>query len=104
MYAKHFGAISAHNSLASAAMGLGIPGIIVLSLFFISMGVTVFSKHIPRDYRSCMIGCFCVAFVHCIGNPSVGTRVFGAWMPCMYIFVLICGMYVYDKYFEPIEK
>lgn len=104
LYAKHFGAISAHNSLASAAMGLGIPGIIVLSLFFISMGVTVFSKHIPRDYRSIMIGCFCVAFVHCIGNPSVGTRVFGAWMPCMYIFVLICGMYVYDKYFEPIEK
>ena len=102
--AMHFGAISAHNSLASAAMGLGIPGIIVLSLFFISMGVTVFSKHIPRDYRSIMIGCFCVAFVHCIGNPSVGTRVFGAWMPCMYIFVLICGMYVYDKYFEPIEK
>lgn len=104
LYAKHFGAISAHNSLASAAMGLGIPGIIVLSLFFISMGVIVFSKHIPRDYRSIMIGCFCVAFVHCIGNPSVGTRVFGAWMPCMYIFVLICGMYVYDKYFEPIEK
>lgn len=104
LYAKHFGAISAHNSLASAAMGLGISGIIVLSLFFISMGVIVFSKHIPRDYRSIMIGCFCVAFVHCIGNPSVGTRVFGAWMPCMYIFVLICGMYVYDKYFEPIEK
>lgn len=103
LYASNLGAISAHNSLFSAGMGMGIPGIITISIFFIAMGMVTFSKYIPPDYRAICIGCFCVAFMHCMGNPSVGTRVFGAWMPCMYIFVLISGMYVYGKYYETEE-
>lgn len=93
------GAISAHNSLFSAGMGMGFPGIILLSIFFISMGSCVFSRFIPKPYRPILIGCFCVAFLHCMGNPSVGTRVFGAWIPCMYVFVLISAFYVYGRYY-----
>ena len=100
LYAKQLGAISAHNSLFSAGMGLGIPGILILSIFFIALISATFSKYIPHNYRAIMIGCLCVSFFQCMGNPSVGTRVFGAWMPCMYIFVLICGMYVYGKFYE----
>lgn len=97
------GAISAHNSIFSASMGMGWPGIIVISLFFLALTKITFSKYIPSDYRPIAIGCFCVAFLHCMGNPSVGTRVFGAWMPCMYIFVLNCGLYIYGKYYETIH-
>lgn len=100
LYAKHLGAISAHNSLFSAAMGMGIPGVLVLGIFFILLCTIVFSKYIPINYRAILIGCFCVAFFHCMGNPSIGTRVFGAWIPCMYIFVLISGFYVSRKYYE----
>ncbi len=100
LYAKNLSAISAHNSLFSAGMGMGVPGILILSLFFMTLGCNIFSKYIPDDYRAIVIGCFCVAFIQCMGNPSVGTRVFGAWMPCMYIFVLICGLYVYGKFYE----
>lgn len=100
LYAKNLSAISAHNSLFSAGMGMGVPGVLILSLFFMTLGFNIFSKYIPDDYRAIVIGCFCVAFIQCMGNPSVGTRVFGAWMPCMYIFVLICGLYVYGKFYE----
>lgn len=99
-YQKGLTAISAHNSLFSAAMGLGIPGAILIGLFFLSVGWIVFSRYEDPKYKPILIGCFCVAFLHCMGNPSVGTRVFGAWIPCMYIFTLICGMYVYGKHYE----
>ena len=100
LYSKGLQAISAHNSLFSAAMGMGIPGAIIFAVFLLALFRCVFSRHIPREYRAMLIGCFCVAFMHCMGNPSVGTRVFGAWMPCMYIFVLVCGFYVFGKYYE----
>ena len=93
-------AISAHNSLFSAGMGLGIPGIIVFSIFLMSLGLCVISKYIPRMYKPICIGCFSVAFLHCMGNPSVGTRVYGAWMPGMYIFVLVCAFYIYGRYYN----
>lgn len=100
LYKHNFGAISAHNSLFSAGMGMGIPGIIVISVFFIAMGVITFSKYIPKNYKTITIGCFFVAFMHCMGNPSVGTRVYGAWIPCMYIFVLIAAMYIFGKHYK----
>lgn len=101
LYAKNLGAISAHNSLFSAAMGLGIPGVILMIVFLFALGFISFSHHIPALYRPIVIGCFIVALLQCLGNPSVGTRVFGAWLPCMYIFVLNSAMYKYGKYYEP---
>ncbi|MCM1296059.1 MAG: O-antigen ligase family protein [Muribaculaceae bacterium] len=103
LYAKNLGAISAHNSLFSAGMGMGIPGIIIFSLFLLAMVKASFSKYIDEDFRPIIIGCFCVVLMHCMGNPSVGTRVFGAWMPCMYIFVLISAFYVYGRDYVEIE-
>lgn len=97
LYRHHFGAISAHNSLFSAVMGMGLPGVILISIFFVAVGYAVFSKYQNDKYKPMLIGCFCVAFLHCMGNPSVGTRVFGAWMPCMYMFVLISSFYVLGK-------
>lgn len=95
-----YGVIGAHSSIFSASMGMGFLGIITILMFFLFMGKATFSNEIPTKYRSAFIGCFCVAFMHCMGNPSVGTRVFGAWMPCMYIFILISAFYVYGRYYE----
>jgi type III secretory pathway component EscS len=101
-YRHHYHAISAHNSLFSAALGLGIPGLIIIVIFFFRTGIILLSNSMDEKYRSMLIGCFCVAFLHCMGNPSVGTRVypFGAWMTGMYIFVLICAMYADKKYYK----
>lgn len=100
LYRHNLGAISAHNSLFSAGLGMGWAGIILISIFFIAVGYAAFSKYQNDKYKPILIGCFCVAFLHCMGNPSVGTRVYGAWMPVMYIFVLISSYYVFGKKYD----
>lgn len=102
LYSRNLGAISAHNSLFSAAMGMGMLGVILISIFFVSTGISSFSRTINPHIKPILIGCFCVAFLHCMGNPAVGTRVYGAWTPCMLVFVTICGCRVYgQKWLEP---
>lgn len=103
LYAKHLGGISAHNSLFSAGMGLGYPGIILISMFFLSLCIALFSKHIDIRMKPYLIGCCCVAFLHCMGNPSVGSRVYAAWIPGVYIFILTCCFYVYGKYYDSLS-
>jgi O-antigen ligase len=100
LYNRDLGAINGHNSLFSAAIGLGIPGILLMLLFFLTMIKTVFSRYIPPEYRASLIGCFCVSFLQSMGNPGIGSRVFGGWMPTMFATVLICGFYVYGKYYK----
>lgn len=100
LYSKNLGAINGHNSLFSAAIGLGIPGVLLMSIFFLAMIKTVFSRYIPPEYRASLIGCFCVSFLQSMGNPGIGSRVFGGWMPTMFATVLICGFYVYGKYYK----
>ena len=93
------GAISAHNAIFSAALGTGYPGMVAIGIFFLAMWMCIFSKYIPRKYKPMLFGCLSVAFLHCMGNPSLGTRVFGAWIPCMYICVMVCSFYIRGKYY-----
>ena len=95
LYQHYAGVINGHNSFFSAAMGLGYVGIILLLIFFIGMFRVTFSQCIPRKYRQSLIGCFFVGFLHCMGNPGIGSRVYGSWMPVMLLFTLICCFYAY---------
>lgn len=97
---RGLGAINSHNSLFSAAIGLGVPGVLLMLIFFLTMIKTVFSRYIPPEYRASLIGCFCVLFLQSMGNPGIGSRVFGGWMPTMFATVLICGFYVYGRYYK----
>ena len=103
LYSNNLGAISAHNSIFSAMIGLGYFGLIIMSLFFMGMARITFSSYIPSEYRAMIIGCFCVGFMHCMGNPGIGSRVFGSWMPVTYLFTMISGFYVYNKYFKTVD-
>ncbi|MBE6291956.1 MAG: hypothetical protein E7091_06050 [Bacteroidales bacterium] len=98
LYSRGLGAINAHNSLFSAGIGLGYIGVLVMGIFLIRMFFTVFSRKIPIQYRAPLIGCFFVGFLHCMGNPALGSRVFGAWIPVTFLFTLICSFYVYGRY------
>lgn len=99
LYAKHLGAINGHNSFLSASIGLGYAGVLLLLIFFLGMFAAVFSRYIPYKYRATLIGCFIVGFLQCMGNPGIGSRVFGGWLPVMYLFTLICGFYICGKYY-----
>lgn len=93
-------AINVHNSIFSAGIGIGYIGIIIMIIFLSGIGITVFSKYIPIKYKASLIGCFFVGFMHCMGNPALGSRVFGAWLPVTFLFTLICSFYVYGKYYK----
>lgn len=104
LYSKNIGAINGHNSLFSAAIGLGIPGVILMVVFFLTLMKAAFSRYIPPKYRASLIGCFFVLFLQSMGNPGIGSRVYGGWMPTMFATVLICGFYVYGKYYDEIRN
>lgn len=97
-YKKGLAAINAHNSLFSAGIGLGYLGIILMTIFLLGIGFTAFNKRIPPHYKASLIGSFFVGFLQCMGNPALGSRVYGAWLPVTYLFTLICSFYVYGKY------
>lgn len=101
-YAHHLHAISAHNSLFSAALGTGVIGLLILCIFFLKTGLLLLRRSQFGVFYPILLGCFCVAMLHCMGNPSVGTRVYpyGAWMSGMYIFVLIATISVWTTYYE----
>lgn len=97
LYQYYQGAINGHNSFFSAAMGLGYVGIVLLFIFFLGMFRVTFYRGIPREYRQPLIGCFFVGFLHCMGNPGIGSRIYGSWMPVMLLFTLICSFYAYNR-------
>ena len=97
-YSRGLSCINAHNSIFSAGIGMGYIGVILMAIFLYKMFFTTFSKKIPLRYRATFIGCFFVAFLHCMGNPALGSRVYGAWLPVTFLFILICSFYVYGKY------
>lgn len=97
-YSRGLHGINAHNSLFSAGIGLGYIGIVLMSIFLLGVGLTIFSRKIPKQYRAPLIGCFFVGFLHCMGNPALGSRVYGAWIPVTFLFTLICSFYVYGRY------
>ena len=93
-------AINVHNSIFSAGIGMGYIGIVFITIFLFGIGITVFSKYVPVKYKASLIGCFLVGFLHCMGNPALGSRVYGAWLPVTFLFTLICSFYVYGKYYK----
>lgn len=97
LYQEYAGAINGHNSFFSAAMGLGYAGVGIILLFFIGMFRVTFSSYIPREVRQSLIGCFFVGFLHCMGNPGIGSRIYGSWMPVMLLFTMICSFYAYNR-------
>lgn len=97
LYQEYSGAINGHNSFFSAAMGLGYAGVVIIFIFFIGMFRVTFSSYIPREVRQSLIGCFFVGFLHCMGNPGIGSRIYGSWMPVMLLFTLICSFYAYNR-------
>ena len=99
-YSRGLHCINAHNSLFSAGIGMGYIGIFIMAIFLYRMFFTTFSKKIPPKYRASFIGCFFVGFLHCMGNPALGSRVYGAWLPVTFLFILICSFYVYGKYYN----
>ncbi len=94
------GVIGAHNGFLSALLGTGFPGVIILMVLLFHIYRTANSKCLPQIYRSAFLASVILIFVHTMGNPGLGSRVYGAWIPAVMIFTLISMVeYHYKKKF-----
>lgn len=92
------GAINAHNSIISALINVGYSGLVVLGLFFISVFNLVFRLKVKsKKTKSAFIGTIILIFVVSMSAPSLGGRVYGAWIPSVYLISLIVGLKKYYK-------
>jgi O-antigen ligase len=91
-------AINAHNGLASAMMGMGVLGTLLFVLFFIRTLLFVKKANISPLFKSAFLGTIILISVHTLGNPGIGSRVYGTWMPAMVAITFIVGFcYVLQK-------
>lgn len=84
--------IGMHNGFLSAYVGSGYIGLFLFILFMAMVIWLAYRNHIPKEQRQVLIACVCVILVHTYGNPGLGFRVYGTWMPAMFIIMLMIGM------------
>lgn len=94
---KYKAAISAHNGFLSALLGMGYPGALIFSTFLVAMLSISRSRFLPGLYRSAFLGSSILITIHTIGNPGLGTRVYGTWMPSVVVLTTICIIYWHFK-------
>ncbi len=91
------GSIGAHNGVLSAFLGTGIIGVIIFIGFFIKMYNIAKSKVLPEKLKAVFTSSIIFLSVYMLGNPSLGTRVYGAWISSTIIIVLISLIYLHFK-------
>lgn len=100
----HRGAIGAHNGLLSAQLGTGIIGTTLFTVFIIRMLIVSGSKLLPDNLRVSFLASAILITVHTMGNPGLGSRVYGTWIPAMLVFITICAIQFHYKRLEEDEN
>lgn len=92
------GAINAHNSMISALISVGYSGLILLGIFFISIFNMVFKLKVKsKKTKVAFISTAILIFVVSMSAPGIGGRVYGSWIPSIYLISLIVGLKKYYK-------
>lgn len=91
------GAIGAHNGFLSAFLGTGIIGFLIFIIFFIKTLLMANSKYIPSKYRTAFFASAILIMVYTLGNPGLGTRVYGSWLSSTIILTMISMIFLHYK-------
>ena len=94
---KFEGAIGAHNGFLSAFLGTGFIGLVLFTIFFIQMLFASRSRVLPDKYRTAFFATAVLVTVYTLGNPGLGTRVYGSWLSATLIFTMISMLYLHYK-------
>lgn len=84
--------IGMHNGFLSAYIGTGYLGVFFFSMFMLGMLFITFKNRIDSTYKPVMIACMIAVFIHTVGNPGLGFRVYGTWMPAMFIVQMVIAL------------
>ena len=90
--------IGMHNGFLSAYIGTGYIGLFLFSLFMLGMLKITFKNGIDTTYKPVMIACMIAVFIHTVGNPGLGFRVYGTWMSAMFIVQMVIALNFKSKY------
>ncbi len=89
--------IGAHNGLISALLGGGFPAAILFVILFGDMLRTANSRYLPPNYKAAFLATVILITIHTLGNPGIGSRMYGTWMPAVMIFTLISMVQLHYK-------
>ena len=78
---------SAHNGFVSAMLGTGIFGFILLIIFFAAQLLDILKINYDLKLRAYLLSSFCVILIHTLGNPGLGAKVYGTWIPSMIVLM-----------------
>jgi O-antigen ligase len=81
--------ISVHNMMLSAALGVGIIGPLLLSLYFLETTLLCFRRNLPRDWLLSFLATIGMSFLFSMTEPGLGGRVYGAWEPTVLVMTAI---------------
>lgn len=90
--------IGMHNGFLSAYVGTGYLGVFLFSMFMLGMLYITFKNRIDSTYKPVMIACMIAVFIHTVGNPGLGFRVYGTWMPAMFIVQMVIALNFKSKF------
>lgn len=91
------GIIGVHNAILSSLLGMGIPGLILLIMFFYGMFRISSAKILNANMRTAFTGTVIIGLFHSVANPGIGSRLYGTWMPVVILFTLISTVYLVQK-------
>ena len=92
------GAINAHNSFMSAFVNNGIIGLLLIIIYFISAIKYSFSTYFPKNkWLPAIIGTIFLVFIVNMAAPGIGSRVYGSWLPSVFIITMILGLRIKFK-------
>jgi O-antigen ligase len=93
LYSKFTSAINTHSFLFSGLLGTGLAGTVFLLFYFWSAFKKASSKYFPiSKFRPAMVSTVIMCSIVSLTAPSVGARVFGAWIPVVLVFSLISAL------------
>ena len=89
--------INAHNAFLSAFLGTGILGVVFVLLFFISIFIFLF-KTGESNYKMENVTLSSIILITIVSNsgPGIGGRVYGSWIPSVFIIVLFISLRLYQ--------
>ena len=93
LYDKFRGAISTHSFLFSGLLGTGLLGTVFLVLYYFSIFKIGFNTYWPKNkWKVAIIGTLIMSFVLSLTAPGVGGRVYGSWIPVVFVITVICAL------------
>jgi hypothetical protein len=81
-----------HNMLLSAFVAVGFLGPLLLILYFLGVSVLCLAKSVPPMWRFVFSATVWMVLVISLMGPSLGGRVYGAWLSSVILMTVITGL------------